>query len=150
MKSILAPLAAALVIASAGCSTASKGEDPALLFGRLWLEARPQKPTDHVHGVFALPRPALGLFSRSSAYDFHAERFDYSRDGNKLKMTFPQNGRTAELSYTITACDSTPPFDLCLDLSENPWNGPKRYYGVREQDEDDAALRMARAQLESR
>lgn len=136
--------------ALAGCTEPPRGEDPSLVIGRVWIETKPEKPTDYVHGAFFLPRPSLGIFQRSSSYDFHFERFDYRREGQSLKLTFPQSGKTGEVTFTVTACNTLPPFDLCLDLSENPWGGPKRYYGMRKQDEDDAALRGMRAHLPAR
>ncbi len=139
---------AGLALVAAGCTSRAADEDPSLLFGRLWFETKPQSPTDYVHGAYLVSRPAMGLFHRSSAYDFHFERFDYKRDGKKIALTFPQSGRKAEISYTIKACDELPPFDLCLDLADNPWGGPKRYYGTRQQEED-AAVRRARAELEA-
>jgi hypothetical protein len=140
-------IAFATALANLGGCTPSPGEDPSLLMGRVWIESKPERPTDYTHGAFLLPRPALGIFQRSSAYDFHFERFDYRRDGHALELTFPQTGKTAEITFTVSACNALPPFDLCLDLSDNPWGGPKRYYGMRKQDEDDAALRGMRAHL---
>ena len=128
-----------------GCSSHAAGEDPSLLLERVWLESMPQKPTDYTHVAFVLPRPAVGLFQRSSSYDFRGELFEYKRDGNKLALTFPQSGKKAALTYTITACDKLPPFDLCLDLSENPWGGPKRYYGMMEQEDEARVLGPAAA-----
>jgi hypothetical protein len=146
--SSLVPLAAltALTLA-AGCSR-EEGEDPSLLVGRVWVDSKPEKPTDYAHGMYVLPRPVVGLFLRSSQYDFHFERFDYKRDGQALKLTFPQSGKQAEVTFTVSACNTLPPFDLCLDLSTNPWGGPKRYYAKRQQDDDDeAAARALRAQV---
>jgi hypothetical protein len=114
----------------------AKDEDPALLFNRIWMESKPEKATDYVHGAYFLSRPQLGIFQRSSAYDFHFERFDYKRDGAKMTVKFPQQDRSADLALHITKCNAPAPFDLCLDLAENPWGGPKRYYGMLEQDDD--------------
>jgi hypothetical protein len=140
-------IAFATALATLNACTPSSGEDPSLLAGRVWIESKPEKPIDYVHGAFLLPRPAIGVFQRSSSYDFHFERFDYRRDGHSLALTFPQTGKTAAITFTVSACNVLPPFDLCLDLSDNPWGGPKRYYGMREQDEDDAALRGMRTHL---
>jgi len=146
----LIALACTAVTVLGGCSSSTADEDPSLLVGRVWIESKPEKPTDYTQGAYLLPRPAIGLFQRASAYDFHFERFDYKRDGKKLALTFPQSGKRAEVTFTVTACDKLPPFDLCLDLSENPWGGPRRYYGMRQQDEDDAAARALRAELGAR
>ena len=148
-RSLFVVLACTALTSFGGC-TPPPGEDPSLLFNRVWVDSKPEKPTDYMHGVFVLPRPALGLFQRSSTYDFHFERFDYRRDGQALKLTFPQTGKTAEITFTVTACQTLPPFDLCLDLSDNPWGGPKRFFGKRQQDDDDAALRGMRAHLPAR
>ena len=114
----------------------AKDEDPALLFNRIWMESKPEKATDYVHGAYFLSRPQLGIFQRSSAYDFHFERFDYKREGARMTVKFPQQDRSAELTLHITKCSAPAPFDLCLDMAENPWGGPKRYYGMIEQDDD--------------
>lgn len=142
-------LLASAALALAGCSHPS-GEDPSLVFDRLWIDSQPSKPTDYVNAVYLVPRPGIGVFQRSSTYDFHFERFDHQRDGQKLHVTFPQSGKASDLTFTVTACKDLPPFDLCLDLSQNPWSGPRRYHGMREQDDDDAALRRLRANLPAR
>jgi hypothetical protein len=150
-RHLLSTTLAATVLLSAGCTPPPGKEDPSLLIGRVWLDSKPERPTEYVHGMFLLSRPALGLFQRASNYDFHFERFDYERDGQSLALTFPQSGKKASLMYTVSACSALPPFDLCLDLSENPWGGPKRYYAKRHQDdEDEAASRALRAHLEQR
>ena len=141
---------ACTALATLGGCKPPPGEDQSLLIGRVWVESKPEKPTDYVHGAFLLPRPAVGVFQRSSSYDFHFERFDHRRDGQTLKLTFPQTGKTAEITFTVSACHTLPPFDLCLDLSDNPWGGPKHFYGMRQQDEDDATLREMRAHLPTR
>ena len=127
----------------------AKDEDPALLFNRIWMESKPEKATDYVHGAYFLSRPQLGIFQRSSAYDFHFERFDYKRDGATTKLKFPQDDRSAELTIHITKCGAPAPFDLCLDIGENPWGGPKRYYGMLEQEDEARALGPAAAAFRS-
>ncbi|MFN7132824.1 MAG: hypothetical protein ACK4N5_12135, partial [Myxococcales bacterium] len=106
------PLAlASLTLGLAGCNQ-PPGEDPSLLFDRAWVDSQPEKPTDYMHATFLLKQPAIGVFQRASSYDLHAERFDHEHDGKTLKLTFPQTGKTAEIRYTITACNTLPPYDL--------------------------------------
>ena len=122
--------------------------DPNLVTDRVWLEKEPEKPTDYVHGFF-VARRGVSLFSRASQYDFRFELETYKREGNKLSLTFPQTGRKVDVTYTVKECSDLPPFDLCLDLSDNPWGGPKRYRGVREQEGESklgASARVVRAQ----
>jgi len=114
-----------------GSSDDGAAEDPSLLFHRSWVEKKPEKYTDYVHGMWVGAYWPVGYFDRDSAYDNHSERFDYKRDRNKIQVAFPQTGRAAEFTFEVKACDATPPFDLCLDLSKNPWGGPERYYGFR-------------------
>jgi hypothetical protein len=143
------PFAFASLAVLGGCAHPAD-EDPSLLVDRVWLEGKPQEPREYLHAAYLLPQPKIGVFQRASAYDFHLERFDHERSGKTLKLTFPQTGKKAEITFSITACSTLPPFDLCLDLSENPWGGPKRYYGMREQDDDDASRSALRAQLGAR
>ena len=124
-------------------------EDPSLLFYRSWVEKKPEKYVDYVHGMWLGSYSPMGFFDRGSDYDFHTERFDYKRDRNKLKIVFPQTGRTEEFTYEVKACDATPPFDLCLDLSKNPWGGPERYYGFRRLNDEAKHLGARRARNEA-
>ena len=128
----------------------AKEEDPALLYNRIWMETKPENPTDYVQGAYFLSRPQLGLFQRASSYDFHFERFDYTRDGAKLVVTFPQTKRTSDVEVHITKCGAPAPFDLCLDVNENPWGGPKRYYGMTAQEDEARALGPAATALRGR
>jgi len=121
--------------------------DPSLIDGRVWVEKRPEKLTDYVHAAIFISRANFGLFERASAYDVRAEFFDMTRDKEKVKLTFPQTNRSNEFTFKVTECDELKPFDLCLDVSKNPWDGPKRYYGFSRPDEEDAALGPLAARL---
>jgi hypothetical protein len=103
------------------------------LKNRFWLETMPEKKTDHVHGfmVFRLPRNR-GIFSKSSLYDFHFEMFVIEdATAKELSLHFPQTDKHEKVGYTIKSCSDKAGFDVCLDLSQNPWGGPKRYYGIK-------------------
>jgi hypothetical protein len=114
-----------------------------LLPDRLWMESMPEKRTDYIQGLYVVGGSDAGLFSRSSNYDLHLEIFELSEGREELGFRFPQSGKTAKVKYSIRSCSDKKGFDLCLDLSENPWGGPKRYYATREQDgESDAARAM--------
>jgi hypothetical protein len=115
-------------------------EDPSLLVDRAWIDSKPQKYTDYMQAFFASSQRPISVFQRASSYDIHLELATFRRDKDKVTMTFPQTDRQASFSYTIRACNDLPPFDLCLDLSENPWGGPKRYYGLRDQGDESREL----------
>jgi hypothetical protein len=122
--------------------------DPALLFDRVWMDHIPESRVEFVHFMIALSDHPIGLFQKSSEYRVEAEFFAYSRahsrKGGALKVHFPQTRAKKSFAYEVRACDDLPPFDLCLDLSKNPWGGPKRYYGMS----DDRAMLGALSQAE--
>lgn len=133
-------------------------EDPSMIFGRLWVDSAPQKDTDYVHALALLKRLPVGVFQRASSYRMVAERFDYRRrksggggrigNDNRLKLAFPQSGKEATLTFRVWACDDLPPFDLCLELSRNPWeSGPKKFYGMREQRRASARIQELRRRV---
>jgi hypothetical protein len=115
-------------------------DDPSLIDGRVWIEKRPEKLTDYVHAAFFLSRANLGVFQRGSSYDVRFEIADVSRKEARLRVYFPQTGRDATTTYRVRSCRDLPPFDLCLDISENPWTGPRRYFGFSQPDEERASL----------
>jgi hypothetical protein len=119
--------------------------DPALLDGRLWVDGRPTKPTDYVNAVFFVTDAELGAFQRGSSYDIHIELFDMTRDATTIRLTFPQSKRSATFRYSVRECRDRSPFDLCLDITSNPWGGPAHYYGFsRPEDERQALGALAR------
>jgi hypothetical protein len=124
----------------------ARDEPPTMLFNRVWLEKMPEQATDYVQGAFVLDQQPFGLFQRSSAFDFHFELFQYDRDGFKMKVVFPQSDKKAGFTYSIKGCDE-PPFDLCLTLTDNPWGGPKKYYGFRDVDDESKRLPGARERM---
>lgn len=151
---LLLPLLAVLgylgLRALGGEPEAARDEPPAMLFSRLWLEKVPEKPTDYVQGSYVLDTPAVGMFQRASAFDYHVELFRHEQKGNKIELDFPQTDKKAKITFTIKSCDDLPPFDLCLTLSENPWGGPKKYHGFRDADEEAEALPGMREAMAAR
>jgi hypothetical protein len=108
--------------------------------GRVWVEKRPEKHTDYVHLAFFVSRANFGLFERASSYDVHLELADIVRKEDKLTVYFPQSGKTTTIAFTVKSCADQPPFDMCLDLSENPWGGPKHYYGFSTPEDESSQL----------
>lgn len=137
----LLALPAYLVLRSLGGDAGTtRDEPPSMLYSRLWLEKVPDSPTEHIQGAYVLDTPALGMFQRASAFDYHIELFRHDQKGNKLDLSFPQTERTAKITFTIKGCEDLPPFDLCLTLSDNPWGGPKTYHGFRDAGDEEKAL----------
>jgi hypothetical protein len=104
-------------------------EDPKAIDGRFWVEKRPEKYTEYVQGAFFVSRANFGVFERASSYDVRFEFAELTRKDTTMNVSFPQTGKSGRFTYKVTSCSVLPPFDLCLDISENPWGGPRRYYG---------------------
>lgn len=121
--------------------------DKSLLRDRTWVDSKPKKHTDYVNAFIAVGHVPIGYFVKASSYDVRLERFDYGGKDDKLRIVFPQTGREAEITYKVTACDDLPPFDLCLDLSDNPWGGPKRYYSLRDSHAEEKHLGTLRRRM---
>jgi hypothetical protein len=117
-----------------------RGENPALLLDRVWIDSEPKAYTDYINAMVALSDVPLGVFQKASAYHMTLEIFEFHRDGAKVRLRFPQTDTNKKFGYTIRTCNELPPFDLCLDLNKNPWGGPKRYYGLRDADSEARVL----------
>jgi hypothetical protein len=130
--------------------TAAKAADPRLVDGRLWVDSQPIRHTDYVQAVAFLSPANFGIFQRASSYDIHVEFFDMTRNDKTIRLTFPQSNRSAEFRYTVRECHDRKPFDLCLDLSDNPWGGPSHYYGFSQPDEERRALGVFGRDLRNR
>jgi hypothetical protein len=148
---ILAAVVAALVVWRRGHDGPSPLDSPlaapSLIDGRVWVEKRPEKHTDYVHSAFFLSRANLALFDRASSYEVRFEIAELTRDGEKVRIFFPQTSRDTRATFRVTSCNSLPPFDLCLDLSDNPWGGPKRYYGFTNPEDERASLGALAAEI---
>ena len=130
-------------------SNQARAEDPSLLLDRVWIDSKPDKYTDYVHAALFIDDIPMGLFQKASAYHVNLEIFEFKRDGKKVKVHFPQSDKKRQFSFKVSSCDELPPFDLCLTLSKHPWGGPKRYYGLRETENERAYLGDLRGRLEA-
>ena len=119
---------------------AMKPLDPSEITGRIWVESKAKSQTDYVQGLYLAPVVGYGTVNKSSTFDWHVELLKFKRSAGKLTVTFPQTGKSTDLDVTVSPCKDLPPFDLCLDLSENPWGGPKRYHGTSKKSEEAAAV----------
>lgn len=126
-----------------------RGENPALLLDRVWIDSEPTSYTDYIHAMIVLSDVPLGVFQKASAYQLSLEIFEFHREGSKVALRFPQTDKNKKFSFKITACNELPPYDLCLDLNKNPWGGPTRYYGVRDAGSEAELLGELPARLRS-
>ena|SRR5579883_995686 len=142
-------LAGGIALVRSDADVAPEG-DPSQIDARLWVEKRPEKLTDYVHAAVFLTQAHFGIFERASAYDLRLEQFDLNRDKGTAKVFFPQTSRSSTFTFAVKECSEKPPFDLCLDVSQNPWGGPKRYYGFSREEDERAALGAFGATLRER
>jgi len=116
--------------------SALRGADPRLILERPWIDRIPDKPTDFMNAFVMVSRQSVGVFHKASRYRVTAELFRHQRGGSTEKpsvaFSFPQTGKKAEARYRIWECDDLDGFDLCLELSRNPWEGPRRYHSARD------------------
>jgi hypothetical protein len=130
-----------------GDSKQTPAKKHGLLHDRVWVDSKPNAETDHVHGFVALSYVPIGLFSKASAYEVHLESFHHTGAGGKLQIVFPQTDREETVQTVVTECNELPPFDLCLDLDRNPWGGPTRYYGMRDDGAEEKHLGSLRRRM---
>jgi hypothetical protein len=122
-------------------------DNAALILDRVWVDSNPQKYTDYVQAMLMLSDIPMGVFQKASAYRVELELFEFTRKGHKVGLHFPQDERSGDFKFKIRSCDELPPFDLCLDLTRNPWKGPKRYYGLTDGHAEQELLGDLRARL---
>ena len=133
-----------------GPADAARGADPALLLDRVWVDSKPEKYTDYTNAMLVVSGAPIGVFQKASAYQATIELFEYRRHDASLAVHFPQSGKKRQTRYRIRECKDLAPFDLCLDLAENPWGGPRRYYAMKDQEAERARLGGLRHELEHR
>jgi len=120
-------------------------ESPDLAVNRVWIDSQPEKYTDKVNAFLMVDYARLGIFQEASQYAGRFELFEYRRQGANVELKFPQDGRAGAIEFTVSECTELHPYDLCLDMKENPWGGPTRYYGMRDEDQNDSLSALHRA-----
>lgn len=128
-----------------GHEVARGNEDPRLILNRPWIDAVPEKPTDYMNVFVMIDRQSIGVFQKASQYRLTAELFKHKRDKNSVTLAFPQSGKQAKVTYRVWECDDLDGMDLCLELSQNPWGGPKRYHSARDWERGQLGPIQARA-----
>lgn len=134
-------------VASALGSGASPGAagNPRLVLSRVWFDKLPEKRADVIQ-IWIFLAGGLGIYERGSSYQFSGELAEFERSGDKLHLTFLQDKKAIDTTFTVTACDEKPPFDLCLDFKDSP-KGPKRLYGFGDEDDMARAVPWGKAMM---
>ena len=116
------------------------GLDPKLILDQIWVDKDPEtlKPGEYLHALALLSEKQQGAYwgavLQASSFDMHLQIFQYTRDGNGVRLKFMQEGNKAAFSYKITRVADTPTMGLRLELSKNQWGGPKKYLGPYDPD----------------
>jgi hypothetical protein len=101
---------------------------PRAILNRVWFDKYPEKSRDEVR-IWIFLAGGIGITERGSVWKSSYEIFELERADDKLSVTWLQDRKRAETRFAVESCDDTPPFDLCLTLT-NPLRGSvKRYYG---------------------
>lgn len=104
--------------------------DLAPLADRVWIDHIPKNERDKVDVFVMLEEPAIGAFSRSSAYEGEWTSFEWNmRKGLHFRML--QTQKSHKVSATIIGGDKCAPFDYCLRLKGVP-RASKRYYSMED------------------
>lgn len=146
--------ALAIVLATAVTVTgpAVPAEAPAIadaagvsVVNRAWVQRMPRSTKDIVTWFIPmeLRGKRFGVTQKSSHFWFAGERFTWTRQGSKLRMTYQQSGKTLSVGARAYACKKGG-FDYCLDLtrgdrkatlySKKNWTIPRRSADVPEVD----------------
>ena len=128
-----------------GGDARQQAESPDLAVNRVWVDSQPERYADKVNAFLMVDYAHLGIFQEASQYAGRFELFEYRRQGAKVELKFPQDGRAGGIEFTVSECSELHPYDLCLDMKENPWGGPTRYYGMRDEDSSDELGRLHHA-----
>ena len=133
----LLALAGALVAIGGGCpsqrpacggAASLDGEMPGrALLDRAWFSELPEDELASFDAWVFLSS-GVGIHHAGSSYRFTMDTFEFERQGERVELTYLQDGATASTDFTVSRCSELPPFDLCLDLADAP-RGPSRYYG---------------------
>jgi hypothetical protein len=126
--------AALLVFATwAALELPTRGGSKDLVANRAWVERMPKSKKDLVTWFVPmdLGGKRFGVAQRMSHYAFAGERFVYTRDGDRLTLTFQQTERKSTITAKAYECagKAPKPFDLCLDLKAG--NDKATFYSKR-------------------
>jgi hypothetical protein len=136
-KTLLVASAAAVVGYCAYRWQAADEVTPAadeLVQNRLWADHLPAHERDRVHVFAALDHPVgaprrgpVGVFELIGPWEGHFEAFRYEREGEEMRILFPQSGDKETLRVKAWECSERRGMDYCLEVSGNS-RGVQRYY----------------------
>jgi hypothetical protein len=110
---------------SDGPAAQAKTDDD-LITDRLWIDHLPRNDKDMIQIFAAITEEPIGIFQATSQWKGEFELFRYEKNGNELRVVFPQTGTKDRVKAKATRCDQRG-MDFCLEL-EGSSRGVKKYY----------------------
>ena len=93
-----------------------------LLANRVWIDHMPTSSRDFTASLVLIQhrKGRVGALSRASQWRARIEGMRWARDGDRLRVHFPQDDVRSEVTVRVWRCeDEAPrPFELCLELSD--------------------------------
>ncbi len=136
MKKILL---AVIVMSMVGFVALRRGGDDAstesetqasLVVDRIWIDHIPRNDRDVFQLFVAITEQPFGIFQATSQWKGSYELFQYTTDGDGLRLVYGQTGDKETVKATAREC-SDKGMDLCLEL-DGASRGVKRYYSMED------------------
>lgn len=93
-----------------------------LLANRVWIDHMPTTSREFTASMVLIQhrKGRVGALSRASQWRARIEGMRWQRDGDRLRVHFPQDDVRSEVKVRVWRCeDEAPrPFELCLELSD--------------------------------
>ena len=96
-----------------------------LVSNRIWIDHIPKNQRDVIQAFAMLDEEAFGVFNASSSWRGQFEAFRFEKQGDELRVVYPQTGDKEKITARARKCD-VKDFDYCLELDGG--KGAKKYY----------------------
>ncbi len=97
---------------------------------RIWIDHIPRNERDVFQLFVAITEQPFGIFQATSQWKGSYELFQYTTDGDGLRLVYGQTGDKETVKATAREC-SDKGMDLCLEL-DGASRGVKRYYSMED------------------
>ena len=93
-----------------------------LLANRVWIDHMPTTSREFTASMVLIQhrKGRVGALSRASQWRARIEGMRWQRDGDRLRVHFPQDDVRSEVKVRVWRCEEEAPrpFELCLELSD--------------------------------
>lgn len=112
--------------------------DSVRLANQVWLDRMPRDDRDMVVNLILVERDQrrVGAVARASRWRAQVEGLLWAREGNRVRMHFPQDHKRAVFAARAWNCagEAPRPFELCLELRRQRDGAPRplRFYSRKD------------------